>query len=414
VSRGYSVNGLNQYTAAGTASFGYDANGNLSSDGSTTFTYDVENRLVAASGARNANLRYDPLGRLYEVSGSSGTTRFLYDGDALVAEYNATGSLTARYVHGNTAADDPLVWYDNGQRRYLRTDHQGSVIAMTNDSGTATTINAYDEWGIPDTANLGRFQYTGQAWIPELGMYHYKARVYSPTLGRFLQADPVGYQGGMNLYAYVGNDPFNLTDSTGLATDEDVRAARQTLNSLKAAIRAEINQADEPAAGSRIRANSDTARIAVLQTMLSRLEGLDPEVVADMRVNAPAASVGQGLTGAMRGYERVYSAIPSEDGGVRYERASQSSSNEDSGRGNSAPNALADAHRHRPGEGRGYPGIGDPGNVLTRGVAQIYAEGSNSNAIGWNGTRFTLTNMQGSMPSWGSAPQWVRDTFAPW
>jgi hypothetical protein len=110
----------------------------------------------------------------------------------------------------------------------------------------------------------------------------------------------------------------------------------------------------------------------------------------------------------------VYSAIPSEDGGVRYERASQSSSNEDSGRGNSAPNALADAHRHRPGEGRGYPGIGDPGNVLTRGVAQIYAEGSNSNAIGWNGTRFTLTNMQGSMPSWGSAPQWVRDTFAPW
>ena len=65
VNRNYAVNGLNQYTSAGPATFGYDANGNLTSDGASSFVYDVENRLVSRTGAATANLRYDPLGRLY-------------------------------------------------------------------------------------------------------------------------------------------------------------------------------------------------------------------------------------------------------------------------------------------------------------------------------------------------------------
>jgi YD repeat-containing protein len=100
VTRPYSVNGLNQYTAAGSASFTYDANGNLTSDGSTSFVYESENRLVSASGAKNATLSYDPLGRLWQVAAPSGTTRSEYDGDRLIDEFDAAGNRVRFHAWG--------------------------------------------------------------------------------------------------------------------------------------------------------------------------------------------------------------------------------------------------------------------------------------------------------------------------
>jgi hypothetical protein len=99
----YAVNGRNQYTQVGGTSRTWDANGNLTSDGLTAFGYDTENRLVSASGAKTAALKYDPLGRLYEVSTPtpSAVTRFVYDGDRLIAEYSGSGTLLRRYVHGS-------------------------------------------------------------------------------------------------------------------------------------------------------------------------------------------------------------------------------------------------------------------------------------------------------------------------
>jgi RHS repeat-associated protein len=130
--------------------------------------------------------------------------------------HNATGNVMHRYVFG-PGIDEPIVWYEGpvtGTKTWLFADHLGSIMTL---DGSSTGIKTYGPYGepLPAFAAGDRFHYTGQQMVSELGLYYYKARFYSPALGRFLQTGPVGYQSDLNLYAYVGSDPVNLTDPTG-------------------------------------------------------------------------------------------------------------------------------------------------------------------------------------------------------
>lgn len=237
VTRTHTINTLNQITKttstiSPTVNFGYDTKGNLTQSGSTYFCYDAENHLTASGssstcGTPTASLTYDPFDRLMQLT-AGGTTTFVYDGVNMIAEYHGS-NLTSRYVFGPNT-DEPVAAYDSsGNRSWFYGDERGSIVASANSSAGILYINRYDEYGAPaldannNNLNSGRFQYTGQMWLPEVGLYYYKARLYSPTMGRFMQTDPVGYGGdGPNLYAYVLNDPINLIDQLGLAEQDIV------------------------------------------------------------------------------------------------------------------------------------------------------------------------------------------------
>lgn len=198
----------------------YDRNGNLTNNGIRAFAFDAENRLIRiGEGPTARTLTYDPTGRLRSIEGGGlASTFFLHVGDELIGEYGASGSgqpALHRYVHGE-GVDDPLVWYDGAQRVWLHADRQGSIIGTSDKDGAVTSAYTYGPWGEPHDWAGVRFRYTGQAVLHEAQLYHYKARVYDPVLGRFLQTDPIGQADDPNLYAYVKGDPVNNADPTGM------------------------------------------------------------------------------------------------------------------------------------------------------------------------------------------------------
>lgn len=213
----YSANNLNQYSVVGASDFTYDNNGNLTSDGSKTFSYDYENRLSMVSGLSSAVYVYDAFGRRVRKTVNGVVTNYVYDGDRIIEERNGSGALVATYVYGD-GIDEVLTMTRASQTYYYFYDGLGSVTDITNATGEVVESYSYDVYGVPNhTSTIGnRFYFTGREYDSESGLYYYRARHYNPVIGRFLQQDPLDLIPDINVYRYVGNNPINWIDPWGL------------------------------------------------------------------------------------------------------------------------------------------------------------------------------------------------------
>ncbi|WP_377893759.1 toxin TcdB middle/N-terminal domain-containing protein [Alteromonas sp. R78001] len=227
-------------SATGFGSFAYDYNGNIRSDGTgRTFnygTYDKPTRIT--KGGLYADMKYGVERELYfkkekrVEAGKTNEYQTIYLGN--YEEVRRTGGSGSSTEHKYYIAGDIVISHrSNGTKEYsyLHKDHQGSITTVTNVNGTVVQQAFFDPFGKRTQihqasvfANSSYMQptdrgYTGHNMMDGLGIIHMNGRIYDPTLGRFLQADPhiqaPNNSQSYNRYAYVLNNPMSYTDPSG-------------------------------------------------------------------------------------------------------------------------------------------------------------------------------------------------------
>lgn len=217
--------------------FTYDAEGNLTSDGTRSYEWDSLSRLTKITWAigKTTQFKYNALGQRsdrIDTDGSSVTNHYyLFDGAEMLDHRTGTTANTApidrRYFSQGEQRKNGSTWENY---IYCR-DHLGSIREVVKSAGSTNTLVArydYDPYGKRLTqyeaaayAGGCDFGFTGHITLPSLSsgqteMVLTLFRAYDPQLGRWLSADPIGEAGGLNLYAYVGGNPINAWDDLGL------------------------------------------------------------------------------------------------------------------------------------------------------------------------------------------------------
>jgi RHS repeat-associated protein len=205
-----------------------DAAGNTIGYASNTYSFNDRGRMseVIVSGIAT-NYVYNALGQLIEKSGNGGTILFMYDESGhILGEYSSTGALIEETIWlGDTPVATLRPSGSTIAIYYVHSDHLGTVRKVTRPSDNGLMWR----WD-PDTfgsvaansnpAGLGTFTYNlgfpGQYFLTESGLYYNYFRDYDPTMGRYIESDPIGLGSGVNTYAYGNGNPITNSDPTGL------------------------------------------------------------------------------------------------------------------------------------------------------------------------------------------------------
>lgn len=213
-----------------------DGRGNVTGLGIWSFSYDAENRLIqAAQPGTTITFHYDPTGRLVKRVTNGIAEYFTYDGIHVILRHGDADQFQASMVWGPKTNEALVEYTPQTSYKYFHLDSTGSTVAVTNGGKAVLEFYRYSAFGVtsiygPDMALRSSTQcntrnlFCAQEYFAALGVYNFRARAYSPTLGRFLQNDPSGLSAGdTNLYRYAWNSPLKYVDLLGLhATTQEM------------------------------------------------------------------------------------------------------------------------------------------------------------------------------------------------